>query len=144
MKQFLKVLTATILTSFFLEISIPNIQLLILKPQLFPVFEIQKGWPLLPVAMIYLLIRSRDFSTIAWKASAFVVLTLYICLSWIGINADNTEYLIAHAEGRTIGGGAAMGHLFLIVYLAGPAQIISALIFHGTQIFTKPAPSKQL
>ena len=48
----------------------------------------------------------------------------------MGVYFDSTNYLIATAEGRRIGGGAAFGHVLLMFYILGAAQLVSWIAFY--------------
>lgn len=80
-------------------------------------------------ASAFLLSLADRVRSIEWWGGFLVMAIPYIYLKSIGVYADTTQYLIAAAEGRQIGGGAAMGHVFLFFYIAGIAQFFSLIGF---------------
>lgn len=112
---------------------IQNLQLLIYLPDQFPSLKIGHwifGVVLSCLASIFLLFEARNFKTKAWWFSFVCMVFPYLYLKYLGVYFDSTNYLIATAEGRRIGGGAAFGHLFLMFYVLGSAQLVSWLAFH--------------
>lgn len=108
---------------------ISNIQLLTYKAALFPTFKSMSliDSIFLLIASAYLIDKVDTFSKKEWWAGFAVMMIPYFALKWMGVYYDHTNYMIANSEGRSIGGGAAMGHLWLIFYLLGPSQLVSYL-----------------
>jgi hypothetical protein len=112
---------------------IQNLQLLIYLPDQFPLLEMGNwiaGIFLSCFASIFLLFQARNFKTEAWWFSFVCMVIPYLCLKYLGVYFDNTNYLIATAEGRNVGGGAAFGHLFLVFYAFGFAPLVSWIPFY--------------
>jgi hypothetical protein len=121
-----------------------NIQLLIRKPELFPVTHLPGAGEVALVfaATGYLIYRGDRFRSAEWRIGAAAMALPYVVLSWIGLYYDVTAYLIADAEGRRIGGGASMAHVPLVLYSMGPAQLVSALGFELSKKIRKRKPAK--
>ena len=117
---------------FTQEFVIKNLQLLIFLPNQFPFFELGH-WiidlVLSCIASTFLLLKARNFKTKAWWFSFLCMAIPFLYLKYLGVYYDNTNYLIASAQGRHIGGGAAFGHLFLMFYILGSAQLLSWIGF---------------
>ena len=109
-----------------------NLQLFIYLPNQFPTIELG-SWKinivLSCIASAYLFFEASNFKTKSWWLSFICMAIPYLYLKYVGIYFDHTNYLIADAEGRRIGGGAAFGHLFLAFYVFGAAQLVSGLTF---------------
>ena len=111
---------------------IKNLQLFIYLPNRFP--SLGMGHWILGIifsfiASAYLIYEARSFKTKEWWFSFFCMAIPYLYLKYLGVYFDSTNYLIATAEGRHIGGGAAFGHLFLMFYIFGAAQFVSWITF---------------
>jgi hypothetical protein len=111
---------------------IQNLQLLIYLPNQFPslkmghwIFGIAASF----IASIFLLFQARSFKTKAWWFSFICMAIPYLYLKYLGVYFDSTNYMIATAEGRRIGGGAAFGHILLMFYILGAAQLVSWITF---------------
>lgn len=116
-----------------------NVQLLIYKASLFPKFETVSALDamFLIIASLHLIIAAESLKKADWWIGFTAMIVPYLILKWIGVYFDHTNYIIAEAEGRTIGGGAAMGHLLLLFYIFGPAQMVSFLGSFLAKKFTK-------
>lgn len=109
-----------------------NLELLWQAPGLLPFADFHLAWESTVctfVAAGFLLCKAKQVCTVEWRISFLVMMLPYLFLKAIGVYWDTTCYIIAAAEGRHIGGGAAFGHLFLGVYILGPAQLLSAIVF---------------
>lgn len=113
-----------------------NIQLFLKKTELFPKIEYQgiiRGTIVnlifTCIALLFLIKKWQYITSINWWVGFILMELPYSFFKWLGVYWDRTVYIIAHAEGKTIGGGAAFGHLFLIIYLMGFAQLLSQLGF---------------
>lgn len=100
-------------------------------PNLFPVLKpydsasVVGDVILIVVASAYLISRANKISSREWWIGFVSMQIPYIYLKSAGIYYDQTQYLIAAAEGRKVCCGAAMGHLMLILYSLGPAAGLS-------------------
>jgi hypothetical protein len=109
-----------------------NLELLFQAPQLIPVFRFDEALVdtfLTFAASAFLIFRARSLRTREWWIAFAAMMIPYLALKAVGVYWDIAQYLIAEAQGRHVGGGAAFGHLFLFVYILGPAQVLSAIIF---------------
>lgn len=112
---------------------IVNIQLLLNYSALFPYLDFSTlvadimttFW-----ALSYQIRRRSDLCTFEWWMSVVFMLPGYAYFKYWGMYGDCTAYLIAEAKGTHLGGGAAMAHVPLGLYLCGPAQFLSWLGFH--------------
>lgn len=125
---------------------IVNIQLLLNYPSLFPYW----GFSALIAnimttfwALAYQIQRRTDLCTFEWWISVVFMLPGYAYLKYWGVYGDCTAYLIADAKGTHIGGGAAMAHLPLLLYLCGPAQFLSWIGFHQAPFFVRSSGSSE-
>lgn len=123
-----------------------NAQLLLRKPSLFPILEAPSLFDaaLFLVASFPLILRRNDIGKPEWWGGFLTMALPYFALKWIGVYYDQTNYLIANYEGRTLGGGAAMAHMPLILYILGPAQLIRKLGFTITRKAIKQDEKKPL
>lgn len=122
-----------------------NMQLLWKAPRLFPVFDFDGT--LFDVlftflAGIFLLVKANHVKSLEWWGGFLTMIIPYVLLKSLGVYFDQTQYLIAAAEGRHIGGGAAMGHVLFIFYLMGPAVLLSMAGFYSVRRFRKGAQTQ--
>jgi hypothetical protein len=94
------------------------------------------------LACAHLLYRCDRFPSGDWWFAFAVVMVPYVWLKWIGVYHDLTVYLIARDEGRHIGGGAAMGHVWLGFYVFGPAALVSWIALQLGQIACTWSPRR--
>ena len=116
---------------------IQNLQLLIYLPDQFPSLKMGHwifGIVLSCIASIFLLFEARSFKSKTWWISFICMAIPYLYLKYLGVYFDSTNYKIATAEGRRIGGGAAFGHILLMFYILGAAQLVSWLTFYILEI----------
>ena len=130
--RLLVAMTVVCLLGLFQDPILINAELLYAAPELLPVFPMGGAWGnvvLTAVAALFLLFVVRDLWTLEWWISLFATMIPFVIAKAWGVYWDYTVYLIAKSQGRTIGGGAAFGHLFLGFFLLGPAQVWSAIVF---------------
>lgn len=123
-----------------------NLQLCWKAPQMFPVFAFDSilfDVLFTFIAGIFLLIKANQVKSLEWWSGFLAMAIPYIFLKSLWVYWDQTQYLIAAAEGRHIGGGAAMGHVFLIFYLMGPAAIFSIVGFYSVRKFRRGAQTQR-
>lgn len=119
-----------------------NIQLLLNYPSLAPHWRFPSliaDIALTFLGLSYQIRRRSDVWTFQWWMSVAFMLPGYAYLKYWGMYHDCTAYLIASAKGTFIGGGAAMAHLPLFLYLCGPAQLLSWIGFQqGLFLYVTP------
>ena len=124
-------------------VALLNWQLQSKAPGLFPVLKFNDVASmvgdvlLILVAGAYLISKSDQIRSLEWWVGFVAMQIPYMYLKGVGVYYDQTQYLIAAAEGRHIGGGAAMGHLLLVFYSMGPAAGLSWAAFGTTRWLRK-------
>jgi hypothetical protein len=134
-KNYLGALIVVLTFGVLQEPVLQNLQLFLYLPSQFPSMKLGNfifNIALSCIAAAHLFFEASNFKTKAWWLSFICMAIPYLYLKYVGIYFDHTNYLIADAEGRRIGGGAAFGHLFLGFYVLGAAQLISWLTFSLT------------
>jgi hypothetical protein len=86
------------------------------------------------VAGGYLIKKSQFLATREWWIGFCSLIFVYFLLKSLGVYYDTTAYIIARDSGKTIGGGAAMAHIPLLLCLMGPLQLLSAIGFKIPEI----------
>jgi len=74
---------------------------------------------LLNLSSIFLIYRRDKIQTIKWWIGFLFMIVPYVYFKSLGTYFDVVVYDIADAQGTTIGGGAAFGHLLYIAYAMG-------------------------
>jgi hypothetical protein len=129
--KFLLMVLLIVCIGFMLEPILVNIQLLVNKPSLFPrrvdfnYFDVI----MLIIASMVSIINYHYFPMSKWWIGFLVMLTPFLAFKYMGAYFDQTNYIIAESEGRRVGGGAAFGHLYLLFYLFGSAQMLNFLAY---------------
>lgn len=135
----LQILLVVFATSQLLELVLVNTQLWLHGSARFPTIVLSNvlsgeccsygsGPILMGLACAHLFLRSDRFPAKDWWCTWTLVMVPYVWLKWIGVQLDVVAPLIARDEGRSLRGGAAMGHVLLGFFILGPAQILSWLV----------------
>lgn len=83
-------------------------------------------------ASLFLIFKSSEFYSKRWWKVFLIMFVGFAITKFFGVYMDIAAYHIARFKNEQIGGGAAFGHLFFLVYLFGPAQVVTMLAWKKT------------
>jgi len=121
------VIFGTIQSTLFL-----NLSFLIVEPKLFPatyLSTLNLDTISMLVASLFLIFKSSDFYSKQWWRSFLAMYIGFALTKFFGVYVDTATYQIARFRNEQIGGGAAFGHLFFLLYLLGSAQAVSMIVW---------------